>query len=67
MTSEHPWRLQDLEFEPAGEGTERATIDGVEIVRVNGKYSITSPHGQWRDKDEKEVYAVLHYLYRKRD
>jgi len=45
---------------------ERATIDGVEIVRVNGKYSITSPYGQWRDKDEKEVYAILHYLYRKR-
>src|SRR5262249_19107330 len=55
MTSEHPWRLQDLEYEPAGGGRERATIDGVEIVRVNGKYSITFPYGQWRDKDEKEV------------
>src|SRR5262245_13313104 len=66
MTSEHPWRLQDLEYEPAGGGRERATIGGVEIVRVNGKCSITSPYGQWRDKDEKEVYAVLHYLYRKR-
>ena len=46
MTSEHPWRLQDLEYEPADGGRERATIDGVEIVRVNGKYSITSPYGR---------------------
>jgi hypothetical protein len=37
MTDEKPWRLADLTFVPLGDGRERATINGVEIVRLNGR------------------------------
>jgi hypothetical protein len=44
MTNEKPWRiadlLADLTFVPFGNGMERATINGVQIVRQNGRYWI---------------------------
>jgi hypothetical protein len=52
MTDQKPWRLQDLAFESMGDDQkERATIDGVEIVRQDGRYWINSPHGQWTNLD----------------
>ena len=45
MTNEKPWRiadlLADLTFVPLGNGRERATINGVQIVRQNAKKSLT--------------------------
>jgi hypothetical protein len=64
MTDERPWRVEDLKFERLGEGTERATISGVVVVRQNGKYTITGPGRLiWNDKDTKEANDALHYLY----
>ena len=37
MTNDHPWRLADLSFAPSGNGRARATINGVEVVRENGR------------------------------
>jgi hypothetical protein len=52
MTDQKPWRLEDLAFESMGDDQrERATIDGVEIVRQDGRYWINSPHGQWTNLD----------------
>jgi hypothetical protein len=36
MTNDCPWRLADLTFVRSGEGTERVTLNGVEIVRKRG-------------------------------
>jgi hypothetical protein len=36
VTNDRPWRLADLSFAPSGNGRERATINGVEVVRENG-------------------------------
>ena len=48
MTDQKPWRLEDLVFESMGDDLrERATIDGVEIVRQDGRYWINSPYAQW--------------------
>ena len=45
MTDQKPWRLEDLVFESMGDDQrERATIDGVEIVRQDGRYWINSPY-----------------------
>ena len=63
ITDERPWRVEDLKFERLGEGTERATISGVVVVRQNGKYTITGPGRPiWKDKDTKEANDALHYL-----
>jgi hypothetical protein len=46
MTDEKPWRLADLKFEPMGDDRrERATIDGVEIVREDERYWIRTQDG----------------------
>ena len=67
MTDQKPWRLQDLAFEFMGDDQrERATIDGVEIVRQDGRYWINSPHGQWTNLDLLVVDPVLSFLFRQR-
>ena len=44
MTDQKPWRLEDLVFESMGDDQrEKATIDGIEIIRRDGRYSINSP------------------------
>jgi hypothetical protein len=64
MTDERPWCVEDLKFERFAEGRERATINGVVVVRQNGKYTITGPGRPiWEDKDTKEANDALHYLY----
>jgi hypothetical protein len=45
VTNDRPWRLASLSFAPSGNGRERATINGVEVVRENGRYWITTPNG----------------------
>jgi hypothetical protein len=45
---------------------ERATIDGVEIVRQDGRYWIRSPDHQWSDLHESEVEGPLNFLFGKR-
>jgi hypothetical protein len=46
----HSWRLADLTFVPTGDQTERATLDGVEVIRENGRYWIMTRNGpQWFD------------------
>jgi hypothetical protein len=60
MTDQKPWRLEDLAFESMGDDQrEKATIDGVEIVRQDGRYWINSPYGQRSDLDENEVEGPL--------
>ena len=67
MTDQKPWRLEDLVFESMGDDLrERATIDGVEIVRQDGRYWINSPDGQWSDLDGGVVDPVLSFLCRQR-
>jgi hypothetical protein len=67
MTDQKPWRLEDLAFESMGDDrTEKVTIDGVEIVRQDGRYWINSPYGQWSNLDEKEVNPALNFLFGKR-
>jgi hypothetical protein len=64
MTDQKPWRLADLIFEPMGDDQrERATIDGVEIVRRDGRYSITAPEEVWSNIDEDEVDPALNLLF----
>ena len=64
---QRPWRLEDLAFESMGDDhRERATIDGVEIVRQDGRYWINSPHGQWTNLDGGVVDPVLSFLFRHR-
>jgi hypothetical protein len=63
MTNDRPWRLADLTFVPSGQGRERATINGVEVVRENGRYWITTPNGPlWSNIDERGVDPALTYL-----
>ena len=71
MTSEKQWRiadvLADLRFVPFGNGMERATINGVQIVRQNGRYWIMTHKGpQWSDIGEKDVNPALDYLFGER-
>jgi hypothetical protein len=67
MTDQKPWRLEDLAFESMGDDQrEKVTIDGVEIVRQDGRYWINSPYGQWSDLDENEVEGPLIFLFGKR-
>jgi hypothetical protein len=67
MTNDRQWRLADLTFVPSGEGRERATINGVEVVRENGRYWIVTPNGPlWSDIDERGVDPALNYLFGKR-
>ena len=67
MTDQKPWRLEDLVFESMGDDLrERATIDGVEIVRQDGRYWINSPHAQWANLDDREVDPALNFLFNKR-
>ena len=67
MTNDRPWRLADLSFAPSGNGRERATINGVEVVRENGRYWITTPNGPiWSNIDERGVDPALNYLFGKR-
>ena len=54
MTNDRPWRLAELSFIPSGNGRERATINGVEVVRENGRYWIITPNGPlWSNIDER--------------
>ena len=67
MTDQKPWRLEDLVFESMGDDLrERATIDGVEIVRQDGRYWITSPYAQWANLNDREVDPALDFLFNKR-
>jgi len=67
VTNDRPWRLTDLTFVPAGNGRERATINGVEVIRENGRYWITTPSGSiWSNIDERGVDPALNYLFGKK-
>ena len=64
MTNHRRWRLADLTFVLAAEGTEKAEINGIRIFRRNGRYWITTNDGpQWSDIDEKSVDSALNYLF----
>jgi hypothetical protein len=48
--TEKPWCLADLMFEPMGDDLrEKATINGVEIVREDGRYWIRTENGPHYD------------------
>ena len=67
MTDQKPWRLEDLVFESMGDDLrEIATIDGVEIVRQNGRYWISAPYAQWANLTDREVGPALNVLFDKR-
>ena len=67
VTNDRPWRLADLSFVPSGNGREKATINGVEVVKENGRYWIITPNGPlWSNIDERGVDPVLNYLFEKR-
>jgi hypothetical protein len=67
VTNDRPWRLTDLTFVPAGNGRERATINGVEVIRENGRYWIITPSGPiWSNIDERGVDPALNYLFGKK-
>jgi hypothetical protein len=67
VTDDRPWRLSDLTFVPAEVGRERATLENVEVVRENGRYSIITPDGPlWSNIDERGVDPALNYLFGKR-
>jgi hypothetical protein len=67
MTEQKPWRLEDLTFESMGDDrSEKATINGIEIVRQDGRYLINSPDDQWPDLAEGEVDPVLNVLFGRR-
>jgi hypothetical protein len=60
VTNDRPWRLADLTFVPSGAGRERAEINGIEIVRQNGRYWILTRDGpMWSDIDEKDSRCRL--------
>jgi hypothetical protein len=63
--TEKPWRLADLMFEPVGDDLrEKATINGVEIVREDGRYWIRTENGPHYDNlAEDGVDAALNYLF----
>jgi hypothetical protein len=70
MTNEKPWRiadlLADLTFVPFGNGME--TVNGVQIVRQNGRYWIMTHNGpQWSDIGQKNVNPALNYLFGERE
>jgi hypothetical protein len=65
QSDQRPWRLEHLAFESMGDDQrERATIDGVEIVRKDGRYWINSPQCQWSNLDGGLVDPVLAFLFR---
>ena len=67
MTNDRPWRLADLKFVPSGNGREKATINGIRIVREDGRYWILTPNGPlWSNLDERGVDFALNYLFGKR-
>ena len=67
MTEQKPWRLEDLTFESLGDDrSEKATINGIKIVRQDGRYLINSPDDQWPDLAEGEVDPVLNVLFGRR-
>jgi len=69
MSDQRPWRLEDLAFEPVGDDQrERATIDGVAIVRQDGKYSIdaTDPEHHWENLEERDVDTALNFVFLER-
>jgi len=67
VTNDRPWRLADLSFVPSGNGREKATINGVEIVKENGRYWIITANGPlWTNIDERGVDPALNYLFEKR-
>ena len=67
MSDQKPWRLEDLVFESMGDDQrERATIDGVEIVRQDGRYWINSPYAPWSNLNDGEVDSALDFLFNKR-
>jgi NACalpha-BTF3-like transcription factor len=67
MTDQKPWRLEDLVFVSMGDDLrEIATIDGVEIVRQDGRYWISSPYAQWANLTDREVGPALNVLFGKR-
>jgi hypothetical protein len=52
VMNDRPWRLADLSFVPSGNGREKATINGVEVMRENGRYWIITPNGPlWSNID----------------
>jgi flagellar protein FliO/FliZ len=65
-TNDRPWRLADLSFVPSGNGRETATINGVEVMKENGRYWIITPNGPlWSNIDERGVDPALNYLFEK--
>jgi hypothetical protein len=67
VTNDRPWRLADLSFASSGNGRERAAINGVEVVRENRRYWITTPNGPiWSDIDERGVDPALNYLFERK-
>jgi hypothetical protein len=67
VTNDRPWRLADLSFVPSGNGREKATINGVEVVKENGRYWIITPNGPlWSNIDERGVDPALNYLFERR-
>jgi flagellar protein FliO/FliZ len=66
VTNDRPWRLADLSFVPSGNGREKATINGVEVVKENGRYWIITANGPlWSNIDERGVDPALNYLFEK--
>jgi flagellar protein FliO/FliZ len=66
VTNDRPWRLADLSFVPSGNGREKATINGVEVMKENGRYWIITPNGPlWSNIDERGVDPALNYLFEK--
>jgi len=66
LTNDRPWRLADLSFVPSGNGREKATINGVEVMKENGRYWIITPDGPlWNNIDERGVDPALNYLFEK--
>jgi hypothetical protein len=67
VTNDRPWRLADLSFVPSGNGRETATINGVEVVKENGRYWIITANGPlWSNIDERGVDPALNYLFLKK-
>ena len=67
VTDDQSWRLANLTFVPSGDGKETATINGVEVIRENGRYWIITPAGPiWSNIDERGVDPALNYLFEKK-
>jgi hypothetical protein len=66
VTTDQTWRLADLTF-VSEDGRERATINGVEVIRENGRYWIITSNGPiWSNIDERGVDPALNYLFAKK-